>query len=396
MARHNIVLYSPTGEFLTPLRWKSIDVTLAERDMGVLTVALFPEYRDDLFQRDSRIALMRYADDPNLVTGTLVGDTLWLLTHRKRVLTEAGQHTIVLSCQHPNALLARRVVAYAEKTAQADKADLASENIYAYINENFVSATDTTRNWTSTHFVLDPSPNPAFGASANIAASYRNVLDVLNDICQSSAAQGTYVGFEVYTPVVPGPFHVRIYSGQRGTDRGFSSGQPFTVHSWGNMMSRASVEEDWSTAISFVYAGGAGKEDERLVQTASDAVLIAQTPYGRYEHFEATNTFTTGTLDTYAEKVLRDWRPRRGFEGTIAPNDYGPKFGFDYDWGDIIGAQFAMPVLSAGQITGWVTFKFDVRVNPVHIQVVRTFDENEYVIDTQDRTEVFLQSVESS
>lgn len=400
MPLHNLVAYSPTGEYRATLRWKSIDVTLAERDQGVLTVALFPEYRDDLFQRDSRIAFWRYPNNAGIETGKLVGDTVWLVSGRKRVLTDAGQHSIVLTCQHPNALLGRRVVAYDEGSFEADKTDLASEVLYDYIDENFVSATDTARNFPSAHFVLDPVSGPDFGPTLDIAGSYRNVLDILRDAAQSAAAQGSYIGYEVYTPTPPGPFHARLYRNQRGVNRGFTSGQPLIITSWSALMRRASVSEDWSTVASFVYAGGTGKQDERLLSTQSDATLIAQTPFGRAEHFESFNTDNTATLDSNAYKLLRDYRPQRIFDGSVAPlTDQHARMTYDvdYTWGDIVGARFAAPLIErSGLIASWENYQFDVRVNPVHIQVVRTFDQHGFVLGTEETIEIMLQSVESS
>lgn len=401
MSQHYLFLYSPTGEPLRPLRWKSIDCTLVERDAGMLTIGLFPEYRDDIFQRDSRIAYLQSPEGVFIESGKLVGDTMWLLSKRKRVLTEAGQHTIVLTCQHPNALLGRRVVAYDEGTSEADKSDIGSDTMYDYVNENFVTATDTARNLSSSHFVLDPRPSPTFGAPISGSGSYRPVKDILDEIVQSSAAQGAYVGYDVYVQKPPGPFRVRFYSGQRGANRGLTSGQPLIIGPFTAKMKRASVSEDWSAAVSFVYAGGSGKQDERAVETAEDTTLSGQSPFGRVEHFESSNTDVPGIIGSDAYSVLRNYRPRRQFEGTITPvvEQYsGAIYGVNYTWGDIVGARFQAPLLNNfGQAYAWQEYLFDCRVNPVHFRVVRKFDERGVDVGTiEESTEIFLQSVEST
>ena len=404
MSQHSIFIYSPTGEPLRYLRWKAIDCSLAECNVGVMTVALFPEYRDDLFQRDSRIAYVQAPEGVFIESGKLVGDTMWLLTGRKRVLTDAGQHTIVLTCQHPNALLGRRVVAYDEGSTGnpgAKKSDVGSDNMYDFVNDNFVAATDTARNLSTSHFVLDPRPSPTFGATIDIEGSYRNVKDILDEIVQSSAAQGAYVGYEVYVQQPPGPFRVRFYSRVRGANRGLTSGQSLIIGPFTAKMKRASVSEDWSTAVSFVYAGGSGKQDERTVQTAEDTTLSAQSPFGRYELFESANADDTAIAASDAYRVLRNYRPRRQFDGTVTPvaEQYsGAIYGVNYTWGDIVGARFQAPLINNfGQAYAWQEYLFDCRVNPVHIRVVRDFDEfGNQVGDIEESTEIFLQSVEST
>lgn len=401
MSQHSIRLYSPTGQYLQALRWKSIDCSLVEGDGGVLTVSLFPEYRDDLFARDSRIAYLRAPDGVSIDTGTLVGNTMWLLSRRRRIIQADGQHSIALICQHPNVLLGRRVVAYDEGTTQADKTDQASSVVYEYLTENFSSATDTARNVSSAHFVIDPQPSPSFGPSAPIAGSYRTVSEIIDDIIKSAAAQGTYMGVEVYVQSPPGPYHVRIYQNQRGADRGFASGKTVTLTPATARMVRATVDEDWSTAVSYVYAGGAGNKDERVTATVEDSVLSKQSPFGRFERFESFNTTETVILGTEAYKVLRDYRPRRHFDGSVTPDadqTWGEFYDITYTWGDIVGVQFRAPLISvgAGQPFAWEQYQFDARVNPVHLQAVRTFDAAGYILGMEETVEIFFQSVEST
>lgn len=405
MANHQLRIYSPAGVFLREMRWKSIDVTLSEREITPLTVSLFPDHSDAYFQRDCRLAYLR--------DGRLVGDTMWLLRGRERVQNDRGEHTIVLRCQHPNAILGSRVVAYDEGSAEADKSDIGSDNMYDYVDENFVSATDTTRNISTSHFVLDPRPAPTFGASIDIAGSYRNVLDILQEITQASAAQGSYIGYEVYVREPPGPFRVRFYKQVRGTNRGLTSVDRLIVRPQYAFSGSSNVMEDWTDLVTLVYAGGEGKGDERHVQPQSDSTLIAQSPFGLIEHFESFNTDSDAILLSEAYKVLRDYRPRRLFAAEGTPKvqqggtpprydaDYafgdivGPQYDLDYTWGDIIGAEFIAPVLASGEGVPWVIYQFDVRVNPVHLQVVRQFDEYGTLLGQEETTEIHLQSVDS-
>lgn len=399
MIQYTIGTYNPQGEFLTWLRWKAFDCTLIERGSGVLNIVLPPEYRDDVLMRDGRVALYRILEGRTQNSSILVGNTVWLMTQRRRVVNDAGEHSIILQCQHPNALLARRVVAYNEGTAQSKKSDLASEVLYAFINENFVAATDTARNVSSTHFVLDPDPNPAFGATTDTEGSYRSLLDIMQDVAQASAAQGAYIGWDVYVPSPPGPFRVRLYNRQKGTDRGLTSGQPIIIGPYTARMQKVEVGESWSDTISYAYAGGQGNLDERQVSTAEDTTLSAQSPFGRFERFESFNTNSTAMLTDNAYKMLRDFRPHRAFSATVVPyaeQTSGAVYDINYTHGDIVGAQFNAPYVRNGQLQSWITYTFNVRVNPVHLRGTRTYDEFNNIIGTEEQVEISLQSVDSS
>lgn len=409
MARHTLSIYSPTGIFLSYLAgWVSIDVTLAERDPGPMTIMLLPAYRDDFFQRDCRIVYERAEYGVPFGAGTIVGDTAWLLTGREHVLNEAGQHRVVLICDHPTSLLGRRVIAYDEGSVQADKNDIASDVIYDYIRQQFTTATDTARNLSSDHFLVD-DPGVAFGPTVAASGSYRNLLDVLSDVTQQAAAQGTYIGVEVYTPTPPGPFHARIYHTLRGTDHTQDDGLQVRLGPFSANMAQASMREDWSSVVTYVYAGGAGKGDERLTATAEDTTLSSQSPFGRFEHFQSSNTDSQSTLDAEVYRTLRDFRPDRVFEGALsaaADGDY--IYGVHYTWGDlVIGSFRAENVIAAtidgtylSGVGGWTEFEFPCRVNPVHIQAARLFDPDappgDTAIGITETIEVHLQSVEST
>lgn len=397
---HQLHLYSPTGEFVTDLRsWKSIDCVLSENEISPLTVALSPEYSDQIFRRHCRIAYERAPLQYGIYSQPkLIGGTTWLLTHRERIVDENGQSTILLRCEHPNTILKARVVAYNEKSTQAEHADTASDVLYDVVNQNLVAATDTARNLSSSHFVLDPRPAPVFGASITKSISYRNVLTILQELVKASAQQGAYCGFEVWTPVAPGPFHYRIYSKYRGTDRSRSSNQPlifYSLFSRSGGIGQGRAWEDWSDTVSFVYAGGAGKKDERSVQTASDADLINQSPFGRVEFFRSVNSDDTNSILNEAERTLRSFRPRREFE-----SDFGNQSDFVYDlhytWGDIVSVQFLSPTISFGQVTSWTEYFFDVRLNPVHITAQRFFDKDGVIVDEQETLEIHLRSLTST
>lgn len=400
-------LYSPTGDYLRTLTsWRSIDCVLAENQASPLTITLLPEYPDDLFARHSRIVYERTPSvEYDYGIMKLVGNTTWLVQGVERSIDQNGKSSIILNCEHPNTIIGSRVVAYEEGTSQAEKSDIGSDVMYDIANENFVTATDSARNLSSSHFILDPRPGPTFGANLDKSISYRNILTIFQELCKSTAQQGAYCGFEVYTPVPPGPYHLRFYSKYRGTNRGLTSGQPFVLHSTfvetgGFGVSR--TWQDWSGTVSFVYAGGSGKQDERVVDTAQDDNLIKQSPFGRVEYFRGLNSQDIFAAASEAEQTLREFRPRRAFSSSFG-NQTQYVYDAHYTWGDIIVAQFSAPTIVNGAVTSWVNYSFDVRIDPVHIVAQRFFDENDIPLvgehnEVQEREtlEIHLRSVEST
>ena len=138
--------YSPAGQSLGPVaNWTRLECTLSEMGIGTLIIDVPPGYGGNFFQRDGRIAYRRDATPLQLTAlMRLVGNTTWLIVRRQFIVTRDQSQSMRITCVHPNALLARRVVAYAEATAQAKKTALADNMIKAIVRENFTAATDTT------------------------------------------------------------------------------------------------------------------------------------------------------------------------------------------------------------------------------------------------------------
>lgn len=374
MTTHHLALYSPGGIFLSELEWKNIDCTLAEREVGVLTTTLFPYYYDNLFQRDCRLVYERSPLDGQ-VGWQVVGDTCWLLTGRERVLDESGEHSIVLQFTHPNHILSRRVNAYDESQTNANLSAVVSDAVRTLVVNNFTTATDTARNLSGSHFAVDAALTS--GPSVAKAAAYQNVLEALRQLTDAAAAQGTYCGYEVYVPAYPGPYRFRVYLTLRGANRGLTSGHSIAISPDTTNITNASVSEDWAGIRSFAYAGGAGQRGEASVRTAEDTTLSGQSPFGRSEVFQSFSTNDNTVLDSEAQHLLRQYRPRRSYESTlhITPSGQGWQYGVDFSWGDIVIAQFRAPVAQQGRgdVTAWIDYAFDCRVDPVRITASRTY-----------------------
>lgn len=378
-------LYSPDGVYLEPVNdFIALDCTLTEMQIGQLVLVVSGTIHDATkFVRGGRIAYYR---TPSASLGggiwRLVGDTTWLIARRQRIVNPFYQQLIRITCVHPNALLAARVVAYDEESAEADKTDLADDMIKAYVRENFTAATDATRNWAASRFTVAADVGAA--PSVKKAASYRTVLTVCQEIAAAATQAGTYTGFEVTSPTETGPFTLRTYIGQRGVDHSSTSSTPVVLGLGSGSMNSVELDEDWSQLVSAVYAGGSGKKDERLVSApALDAALIAQSPYGRVEWFQSISGIDdTTVLDDEAARILRERRPRTVFTGDVVDSAEAT-FGGEYDWGDrAIGEYTDLRVAQVVQ--------FDCRVDPVRITVERSENEETGVREERETLDIRL------
>lgn len=346
MRRHTIQLYSPFGRYLNDLTYARVAYTLAERQVGELSLTLPPDLRLplSLFARDSILLVTRLgASGPTQAQP-------WLVRRRRLVRGDDGQITIQLQARHPNDLLRRRIVAYAATSAEADKTGPADDLIKAVCRENFVSPTDTARTMTGFSVAADLGAGP----SVSKAFSRQNVLSVCQNLCQMAGQAGVYLGFEVASPSL-GSYLLTTYTGQRGTDRRITSGRYLPVGP-DQGIGAYSVEDDWIDEATAIYAGGRGEGTLRDVQSALDEDAIAASPVGRVERWrDATMVAKDDTtrLQDEADAALYAAQARVRFTGQ-AQDAPGVVYGLSYGWGDLL------TVTVEGRT-------FDCRVDPVRI-----------------------------
>ena len=345
---------------------------MSEMGVGTLIIDGPPTHDPSLYQRDGRIAYRRDTTPLQFSARMrLVGNTTWLIARRQLIVDRDQSQAVRITCVHPNALLARRVVAYAEASAEAKKTALADNMIKAIVRENFTAATDTDRNWSSAFFTVEADTSAS--ASIDKEMSYRMVLQVCQEIAAAASA-GIYTGFEVYSPLETGPYTLRTYTGQRGTDRSSTSGQVLTLGVNYGSLGDTELDENWMEMVSFVYASGSGKQNQRIVQPTSDAALIAASPYGRIEWLQnVTQTSDTAVLLSEGARALRERRPRLLFTGAVRETEYAT-FMDEYDWGDRVVGEFPASFRAHGFTWAAPTESFDCRVDPVKIVVERTED----------------------
>lgn len=350
-AIYDIHILDPFGASFGDLNaFESFDLTLAENNIGALTITLPPSYRYDRFLKDGRIAVYRS------ILGrppTLVGNALWLIRNRRKVLSR-GKRSYVIRAVHANDILRRRIIAYNSGTANTSKTDQADDLIKAFAREQLTTATDTTRNLSSSLFTIQA--DTAQGPSISKAAARRNLLTVCQEIANAAAQAGTYVGFEVRADSETA-LQLVTYINQRGTDRRSGTSQQLVLNV-DAALGEIAYEEDWTEEVSSVYAGGQGEGAQRAIGTATDTGLSGSSPVGLIEDFYNDNMTTDTTqLNDDADHQLFLHRSKVSFSASV-DDIPGATFGLHYDWGDLASAQF-------DDVT------IDCRVNPVRIAFSR-------------------------
>lgn len=317
-----------------PGAFAALDLAYAVNAIGALTLTLdATRYDKRLFPRDARLIVERSIDGASPYAE---GERAWLVRRAKRSISADGIRQLVITAVDGPHLLKRRIVAYNAGTSETSKTGTADDVCKAIVRENFVSATDTTRNLAATLFAVQPDLTA--GASISKAFARRVVLTVLQELAEASTTAGTYLAFDVvWTGSL---FEFRTYAGQRGVDHSSDSGQPVLIGpDFGNL---ADVEDtdDAMDEVTVVYAGGQGEKATRDIATALDSVRIGASPFNRIEDFRQSNNTEKddiAQLQDEADSALRAGRPRRIVSGTFIDTP-GVTYGRHIHFGDIVPA----------------------------------------------------------
>lgn len=305
--------------------FETLDCSLKENEIGAVTLTVPPTYPISYYKKDGRLLISRSTDGS---LPALIGNTHWFIRRVRKTITR-GKRGYTITALHANCLLKRRIVAYNAGTAYTEKNDFADDIIKEVIRENFGSlATDTSRRWAST--LLSIQADTGQGPTVAKAFTRRNVMDVCQEVAQTAADMGTYVGFEIIA-LGATQLEFRTYIGQRGVDHTSDSNQPVYLP-----LDNITVDDDWSNEVTYVYAGGLGVGANRAIGTASDTTLINESPFGRIEYFwDGRQTENTTLLNDDARALLRANRPRRIITGDVVDTE-GVRFGVHYNYGDLV------------------------------------------------------------
>lgn len=269
-------------------------------------------------------------------TMSVLHETLYLIqvvTHRN----EAGRRMTRVQCVDANDLLRRRIIAYYAQSAQAAKSATVADNMLKdFIQENLSStasdyASSTSRGLAAGTLAVQADLSLAPAVSKNCA--WRNLYDVLREVCNNSRTSGTYLAFDII--VKPGlGLEFRTYIGQRGIDRRSGTNALILSEAAGTLIN-ATLQMDYSQVCTTIYAGGRGEESARIIQTASDTTRI-RTNKSRIEDFiQAFQGETTAYVLGEAQAELAQRRPRLSFSAELQETP-AVRYGIDVNFGDYV------------------------------------------------------------
>ena len=302
---------------------------------------------------DRRVAIYRMP-----IGGAMALDFMGLARSFNTVTSQTGLYQTKMHGYDPTELLKRRIVPYYAGSAEASMTDYADDMMKAIVRDNFIDNADYSgtpspaRDIDSYGFSVQA--DNAEGDTLTKAFAWRNVLDVLQDIQADSKAAGNEVFFGVI-PVTEKSLEFRTWTS--GNDRTVNGTNPLIFSlEWGNLVS-PSLVDDYKDEANFIYAGGRGEKDARIVQTASDSTRMTTSVFNRCEGFAYSNGETSASVLSSATNELERRRPSTRLSAELIDTPLAP-YGGLYGWnvGDRVTVNYA------GR-------QFNVRIRAVHVKM---------------------------
>ena len=330
--RYQVDWYSPDLVRIGTLQaFNTLSIVRTENEVGALVMTL-PSHGFDTnsFKVGQYLEVWRETHG----VSRLFGETAYFVQGWE-FYSKGGQHLVAVYAKDLNFLLSTRIVYAASGSTNAELTDYADDMMKVIVTNELGSGAASTRR------VEGLTVQAEVGQSVEITRgfAYGNVLGVVQDISGSATEQGTYTVFDMVRTGV-GAFEFRTYVGQRGADHRRGSGDPrFVGEVYGNLEDpRLGFYhgEEWN----FVYCGGQGEGESRVIKTASDAARIGQGyPYNRKEYWrDARHQETDDGVQSDAYAALAEGKPKVVMTGKLLDTP-GMQFGRDYDFGDVVSVE---------------------------------------------------------
>lgn len=265
---------------------------------------------------------------------TLEADAVWLIQNIEQSLTDSGAAQVIIEAVHPLWALNNRYVLDKSTSAAAKKTSAADDMIKAIVREQAgVNAASLRR------FPITVQTDATLAPVVNKAFAYRPVLEVLQEIAQTSAELGVYLAFDIVGTGGSG-LEFRTYTLTRGVDRRFPGGlKPLLVGPEYGNVSAAKVRRVWNEEMTAVTVGGPGEGNRKKLTTVTAQQRYLRSPW-RYieDFFDASNATTEAERQDEAQYALRASRPWFAVEATLLSTP-GAEYGVDWQWGDFLTLQ---------------------------------------------------------
>jgi hypothetical protein len=334
-ATYKVTYRTPAGiKLIDSLPFSHLDLWRKENEIGKLVLRLPPVYPVGFFARDGILEVRRSINGGPYY---LEGETAWLIHLPRYATDQTGRRIIEVEAADALDILRRRIVAYDAGTDYTEKLDVADDLIKDLARENFgVAAIDAARNISA---YLSVAADLSQGAIVGGEISYQNVYDVAKTFADASAQAGVRVIFDL---VRTGPvaFELRTYKDYRGVDHSAASEQPVTVAEERGNLTTPETYADYIEEWNYVYAGGKGEDEWRVMAESTDSARASASPFARTEYFyDAANETDPTRLAKIAASVLQAGRPRVRFTGQVLDTPQ-TTYGVHYRYGDLVTAVY--------------------------------------------------------
>ena len=320
--------------------------------IGAMTACLPPEF-NPILVKDGRIHIMRS------VNGGLAqreGGSCFLI--RK---WEYAQDYTTITAVHANDLMRRRFVLYNRSFSNdgimsLQPADNGVKNIWRrnngdLINTTYrayatnVSASDQTQANISAY--VSYAPDVSLAPEVVKYMFWRNVMDCILEVCESSFDQGTWLAAEIVAPD-ENSLTFQTYVGQRGVDRRASTGSGLLFSFEFGNIENALMTVDALEEITFAMSLGAAPiPNQRHTGKAHDTARSGESPFGRIETIvDCNDAPNDGTLTNEAQSAVRAGVPIITAVADLVETDQCIR-GIHYNYGDYVtvavrGVQYDM------------------------------------------------------
>jgi len=275
--------------------------------------------------------------------GTLHLESAFFIRKRQRG-SKDGKRFINIAGPGVTELLLRRIVAYAAGSAQADQTDNTDDMLKEVVRDNLGADAAAGRTITGVGEGFTVQANIGGGPSVTKAFAYKNVLQVAEELADTSQTGGTELYFDIVPSITNAgriAFQFQTFINQRGMDRTADSESPiFFGEEWGNLQNPL-YDEDYTNEKNYVLVGGPGEEAARETTEVSDTARIGASIWNRREGFkDARNTEPgdTAARTTEGNEMLNANRPRLRFSGDIVETE-ACRYGRDWAFGDRVTAE---------------------------------------------------------
>lgn len=333
-AKYELWLSSDRGYRLESLNdAKSFWYAEIQNDVGAWEMVLPGDHPTAYIKPDQIVEIWRQPDGG--VATAFIGFIEYIETRTD----SAGNKSRSIGGGCKNALLSWRIVAYAAGSAQAEKTDQADDMIKAVFSENYIAATDATRNIS----ILQVQANSGDGPSITMGFSRDEVLDTLKAIADSASQEGTPVFFGL-EPLVQSDGSLKLelrtsiewYANDGTVDNG---GHELSVER--GTLAEPELLMDYRAARSYVYAGGQGGETARTVKTAENTTMSGQSIWGRKEAWrDARDKSADDAVQGAADDEIEKLRPVLRLKAKVMENQINNRFGVEWRCGSRMTAQY--------------------------------------------------------